>query len=140
MINNIKHKFKNTLNNRLNSLNTLPQFYSGAKTITPEIVPEKPAYDPLNATEDEIREKTRNDIKKLMGTAFENNAFANGDIPQVDFDDITNNVTNSLPNDAILGEEPTFGVKCGFTTMENSGISNPIYNPSFSNPLLPSSR
>jgi hypothetical protein len=121
-----------------NSLNTLPQFYSGAKTMTPEVIPKEPEYDPLTATEDEVREKTRNDIKKLMGNAFMNNAFANGDIPQLDFDDITNNVTNSLPNDEILGEEETFGVKCGFTTMENSGISNPIYNPTFSNPLLPS--
>lgn len=112
-----------------NSLNTLPQFYSGAKTITPETLPEESKYNPLNATEDEVREKTRNDIKNLIGNAFENNV----NIPQLDFDDVTNNVTNSLPNDAILGEEQTFGVKCGFTTMENS-----IYKPTFSNPLLPS--
>ena len=58
----------------------------------------------------------------------------NAPVPEVDFDDVTNNITNSIPNDKVLGEEQSFGVKCGFTTMENS-----LYAPQYKqiNPLLP---
>ena len=88
-------------------------------------------YDPLNATSEEIQAKTKKDIKESMDSLFDKVSMTP---PQLDFDDVTNNITNSLPNDEILGEEQSFGVKCGFTTMENS-----LYAPQFkdTNPLLP---
>ena len=33
-----------------------------------------------------------------MGSAFANNAFANGNIPQLDFDDVTNNGASTANN------------------------------------------
>lgn len=115
-----------------NALTTLPEFMPGTKTKyddakQEEVVP----YDPLNATSAEIQAKTKKDIKESMDSLFDKVSVTP---PQLDFDDVTNNITNSLPNDEILGEEQSFGVKCGFTTMKNS-----LYAPQFkdTNPLLP---
>lgn len=117
------------------TLNTLPEFMPGNKTSydTPEIV--KP-YDPLNATVDEIKQQTEKDVNAALDSIYNSSQV---EFPEVDFDDITNNITNSMPDNEILGEEQSFGVKCGFTTMKQS-CSNTLYAPQYSdaNPLLPS--
>ena len=117
------------------TLNTLPEFLKGAQTITYDT---DYVFDPLTATDDEIKKKTRADITDLFDSAI------NVKIPpSIDLNGITNNITKSMPDSEILGEEPSFGVKCGFTTMTNSystdysSAINPIHNPKFTNPLLP---
>ena len=116
-----------------NALTTLPEFMPGTKTKFDDAKEEEEVepYDPLNATSAEIQAKTTKDIQESMDSLFNKVSMTP---PQLDFDDVTNNITNSLPNDEILGEEQSFGVKCGFTTMENS-----LYAPQFkdANPLLP---
>lgn len=115
------------------SLSTLPEFIpgTGTKEDEPDQEEEEKPYDPLNATVDEVKEKTRKDVTGVLDSLY--NKF-NTTPPDIDFDDLTNNITNSLPNDEILGEEQSFGVKCGFTTMKNS-----LHAPQYTdiNPLLP---
>ena len=101
-----------------NSLTTLPEFMYGSKTkYDTQEEEEKPSYNPLNATIDEVKTKTKTDVTNTMNSIF--NQF-NAPVPEVDFDDVTNNITNSIPNDEVLGKEQSFGAKCGFTTMKNS--------------------
>ena len=114
-----------------NSLTILPEFMPGNKTTYDQQPQEVKPYDPLNATSAEIQENTKKEIKESMDSLF-NKVVTNP--PELDYDDLTNNITNTMSNDEILGEEPSFNVKCGFTTMENS-----LYAPCYKdvNPLLP---
>ena len=118
------------------TLNTLPEFLKGAQTITYDT--DEYVFDPLTATDDDIKKKTRADITDLF------NSSINVKLPPtIDQNELNDNIAKTMPDSEILGEEPSFGVKCGFTTMTNScdiGYSpaiNPIHNPEFTNPLLP---
>ena len=117
-----------------NSLSTMPQFMPGTKT-SYDIPPQEKPYDPMNATVDEVKKKATNDVNSALDSIYNSTQT---EIPQVDFDDITNNITNSLPEGELLGKEESYGVKCGFTTMQQS--SHPLYAPQYSdkNQLLPS--
>jgi len=113
------------------TLSTLPEFMPGNRTSYDKQYEVKP-YDPLN----ELKKKTESDVNSALDSVYNSSQI---DIPDIDFDDITNNITNSMPENEILGEEQSFGVKCGFTTMDKSS-SHPVYAPPYSdpNPLLPS--
>jgi hypothetical protein len=114
------------------TLSTLPEFMPGNRTSYDKQYEVKPYVDPLN----ELKKKTESDVNSALDSVYNSSQI---DIPDIDFDDITNNITNSMPENEILGEEQSFGVKCGFTTMDKSS-SHPLYAPQYSdaNPLLPS--
>jgi len=116
----------------------LPEFLKGAQTITYDT--DEDVFDPLTATDDDIKKKTRTDITDLF------NSTINVKLPPtIDQNELNDNIAKTMPDSEILGEEQSFGVKCGFTTMTNSYGNdyspsiNPIHNPQFTNPLLPQS-
>lgn len=142
--------------NGITSLTTSPQFVQGKTQqgwvsdstfgypIPPETEEkEEKEFDPLNATEEELRQKTRDNVKNnmsnimgsLKGMSFESMGGDQGV-------DIGTNIMNDFANDptmqpaALLGEAPSLYGKCGFTTMELEMKNNPIYAP-HNNEFLP---
>jgi len=136
----------------ITSLTTSPQFIEGSTKqgwasdstfgypIPPDaVIEEEKEFDPLNASEEELRQKTRDNVKNGMGNIM-------GSLQGMSFDnkglDIGNGAMNDLMNDqnmqpaALLGKAPELYGKCGFTTMELDMKNHPIYAP-HKNDFLP---
>lgn len=129
----------------ITSLTISPQFIEGSTTKgwnsdstfgypIPESIQadEEKEFDPLNATEEELRQKTRDNVKGGMGNIMGsvNGMSMNPQLP--DMNDLMGNMDPS----SLLGKAPELNSKCGFTTMELEMKNNPIYAP-HKNDFLP---
>ena len=92
-------------------------------------------FDPTTASEEELRQKTDQNVKDSFGGimgSLKGMALDNAGEQGLN---ITNDQINSMINDpkmqpaALLGKAPTTTNKCGFTTMESTINGNPIYAP-----------
>lgn len=142
--------------NGISSLTASPRFVQGTNkqgwvsdsTFGYPIPPQKEEkeekeFDPLNATEDELRQKTRDNVKNNMSNIMGSvKGMSLGSMGGDQGVDIGNGVMNDFMNDpnmqpaALLGEAPSLYGKCGFTTMELEMKNNPIYAP-HNNDFLP---
>jgi hypothetical protein len=81
-------------------------------------------FDPLNATEDELRQKTRDNVNGNMGNIMGSLSGMAAEPQLPNMNDIMSNMNDPS---ALLGKAPDLYSKCGFTTMELEMKNNPIY-------------
>lgn len=82
-------------------------------------------FDPLNASEEELREQTRNKVKNSMGGLISSLKGATMEPSIPNMDDIIGNMDPST----LLGKPIDTTTKCGFTTMSLEMNEHPIYAP-----------
>ena len=132
------------------NLNTLPRFeYEGLVSNAEKKTEEKPAFDGTNASLDEVKEKTDNDVTNVMSAAFSRvskqvSSLADVMKQQKEANDGVEEkvgqemeqTTSKLLEDAIPGGNNS---KCHFTTLAQSSANREVYLPQKQSALLPKS-
>ena len=131
-------------------LDTLPRFKPGTSTkgiyiddqgakIVPEKEEEKKEFDPITASEEELINKTKENVNNVSSDLLGSLGGFTGFSDPTAFASNLMGQFGNIDSNALLGKEPDPGVtKCGFTTMEvEMSKPNPIYGPDFKCEFLP---